>query len=147
MGRPAEQIEALQARVRELEGRCRAVTERASGAVELLREIEWNGRSAGEHTCPCCNGLEGDHDGNCKLAALIGPVVAPFAAVPPVLVAGEVLDEPRCGKPDPEGRACTLAADHARPDDHDGKPGPYTGAAALVMGGPLPPLLADEDDA
>ena len=37
MGRPAEQIEALQARVRELEGRCRAVTERASAAVELLR--------------------------------------------------------------------------------------------------------------
>jgi hypothetical protein len=31
---------------------------------------------------------------------------------------------PRCGKPDPQGRACTLLKGHAHPDDHSGAPGP-----------------------
>lgn len=31
---------------------------------------------------------------------------------------------PQCGKPDPNGRPCTLAAGHNHPKDHDGSPGP-----------------------
>lgn len=31
---------------------------------------------------------------------------------------------PRCGKSDPQGRACTLLKGHAHPDDHSGAPGP-----------------------
>lgn len=30
---------------------------------------------------------------------------------------------PRCGKPDPQGRACTLLKGHAHPNDHSGAPG------------------------
>jgi hypothetical protein len=37
----------------------------------------------------------------------------------------------RCGKPDPNGRACTLLAGHDHPDDHSGKPGPYAVAERL----------------
>jgi len=41
-------------------------------------------------------------------------------------VAGSETEKaPRCGKPDEEGRACTLAADHAHPERHSGKPGPF----------------------
>ena len=83
--RQADKIEALQARVAELEGRCRAVTERASAAVELLREIQWIGKSHDEPVCPCCDENaphalvpgSGQHAADCRLAALIGPVVVP----------------------------------------------------------------------
>lgn len=44
---------------------------RLAGAVALLREIEWSGRSAGERACPSCDEIEGTHAPGCKLAALI----------------------------------------------------------------------------
>ena len=75
MGRPAEQIEALQARVRELEGRCRA----------LRSKLDVYERRGPEFPSDCTSVEQvREHFG-----------VDEREAVPPVLVAGDALDEGR----------------------------------------------------
>lgn len=106
MGRPAEQIEALQARVRELEGRCRAYE---SERAHLFSVIGPQCKEPDDKGFPCCYPTwpkHDDHNGKAGPYATEEIRAAYFAAnprpwdatpadVPPVLVAGDVLDEGR----------------------------------------------------
>jgi hypothetical protein len=96
MGRPAEQIEALQARVRELEGRCRALGERLVLADEALDACE---DAKGRSTFSAWE-VAGE-----KVRAYRGRV--PPADAPPVLVAGD------------EGRAAWFAEIGLKPPSSD----------------------------
>jgi hypothetical protein len=104
MGRPADQIEALQARVRELEGRLRAYE---SERAHLFSVIGPQCKEPDGKGFPCCYPTwpkHDDHNGKAGPYATEEIRAAYFAAnprswdappadVPPVLVAGDALDE------------------------------------------------------